>query len=276
MTSSDTPTAATRPASLYDDKPVADLLDFSGRVAIVTGAGSGIGAAIADRFAEAGARTIYASRDPNKASDRSKGSKNTLAIGGDLSHIDAVDSLFNRAQEAFGAPDILVNCAGIFPLGLFMSITQEDWRKVFAVNLDSAFYCSQRAAGLMAENGGGTIVNISSVAGSRGSPMGAAYGASKHAMEGLTKTLAIELGPMGIRAIGVAPGVTVTPGTTDTADAQREAGFDFESVGALAPLGRVATSDDIARVVLFAASPMAAYMTGSTLMVDGGLTARPL
>ena len=260
-------------------RTLAELLSLSGRGAVVTGGARGIGYAIADRLAEAGASVLVADVDEKLAvysadeiAERHGGKALGCAV--DVASPAAVRDLADRAVAEFGGIDVWVNNAGIYPSAPLLDMTDEQWRQVMAVNLDGAFAGSREAARRMVERGaGGVIVNITSTAAFRSHGAGLAhYVASKHAVHGLTKSLAIELAPHGIRALAVAPTAIDTPGV----EAMR-AGYEAAGLGDLVadlaqqlPLGRIGVADDIARVVLFCASDLAAFMTGSTLVVDAG------
>jgi NAD(P)-dependent dehydrogenase (short-subunit alcohol dehydrogenase family) len=228
---------------------------LEGRVAVVTGAGSGIGQEIARVFAAEGARIA----------------------GFDLSADDLVEKLDVRDPEAVeaaaaavcveaGGIDILVNCAGTREIRDVLEITPEEWRAVIDVNLNGLFYWCQSAARRMRETGGGSIVNLSSVGGLIGLSNRPAYSASKHAVVGLTKSLARDLAPHGIRVNAICPGVIRTP-MTESYWSDERFEHDLETV---VPLGRGGAVGDVAQAALFLASPMSSYVTGVALPVDGG------
>lgn len=163
-----------------------------------------------------------------------------------------------------GRIDICVNAAGIFPRRALLELPLDEWHSVFSANVDGTFLCSQHAAQLMTAQGSGVIINLASKVAYRVDGNSAHYRASKAAVIAITQNIAVELGPSGVRAIAVCPGLTLTEGV----DRLQAGGFDRYS--ARLPLGRAAKPDDVARVVLFAASPLASFMTGNTLVVDGG------
>jgi NAD(P)-dependent dehydrogenase (short-subunit alcohol dehydrogenase family) len=253
------------------------LISLEGRSAVVTGGAKGIGVACALRLAEAGANVLIGDVDEaaaRAAADEVTSRTGTKVLGCEVDVADerAVVELADRAMTDLGGLDIWVNNAGIFPPGPLLDLTAEGWDLVLDVNLRGAFLGSREAARRMVEQGrGGVIVNITSTAGFKGSGGLPAYVASKHGLGGLTKALAAELGPHGIRALAVAPTLILTPGI----DHLREEagppmdGFLDELVARL-PVGRADVPDDVARVVLFCASDLSVLMTGSTLAVDGG------
>ena len=191
----------------------------------------------------------------------------------DVSDRAAVTAAADLAGEAFGGIDVWVNNAGVPSFTPLLDLTVEDWDRVMAINLRGLFLGAQEAARRMIAAGkGGAIVNLSSLAGFRGiSPGQAAYVTSKHGVRGATRQMALELAPHGIRVLGVAPGYCQTEHTAHLADLDPEVLAQIPIPGiAASKLGRVGVADDIARVVLFCASDMAMFMTGSTLLVDGG------
>jgi NAD(P)-dependent dehydrogenase (short-subunit alcohol dehydrogenase family) len=199
-----------------------------------------------------------------------------VGVAFDVTDAAAVSAGVTQAAEALGGLDGLVNNAGIFPFTPVLESPDEAWHQVVRTNLDGAFYCSRECARLMAANGSGVIVNVGSTEAFRaGAPGLAAYVASKHGLDGLTKALALEFGPAGIRVLGVAPTLCDTPGLDEKRPIFEAAGVGdvIERTAAALPLGRIAVPDDVARVVVFCMSDMAALMTGSTLLVDAGAMA---
>lgn len=243
-------------------------LDLSGQVALVTGAGRGIGKASAVRLAAAGARVLVADRDLSAADGvateiRASGDR-ADALTVDVSNRASVDALFQAGLDLAGRLDILVNNAGIAPSSSFLQTTEEEWDTVLAVNLTGAFHCSQLAVPLMQAQGYGRIVNIASLAGLRTSMNASiSYTVSKAGLLGFTRHLALQVAGDGITVNAVCPGMT----TTDTF---RGVGGVAETAGSKVPIGRVLDPDDQARAVLFFASDMAAAVTGTALPVDGG------
>ena len=249
--------------------PLAELWRLDGKTAVVTGAGRGIGAAIVTRLVEAGAAVVAADIDSQRAGDAA-GPVRSVAI--DLRRPEACDTLADVALDTFGSLDVWVNNAGIYPSSPLVDLTDDEWGRVLEINLTTAFRGARAAARVMSRHGGGVIVNIASNAGMAAGPGTAHYVSSKHGVVGLTKSLAVDLASDGIRAVGVAPGVTRTEGVEAAAASLRQAGWgDLDDyVGRTTPLGRMAQPDEIARVVVFAASDLASYVTGTTIVVDGG------
>jgi len=237
-------------------------------LAVVTGGASGIGRACCIRLAEAGASVVVADLDEAGAREAAD------AIGGGAVAVavDVRDEGSVRGLAEQSGPEIWVNAAGVYPTAPLLELTDEDWALVLDTNLRGTFLGAREAARTMVARGeGGVIVNISSTAAFRADAPGAAhYVASKFGVRGLTRALAVELGPRGIRVLEVAPTVTLTPGLEQQREALQGFGFALEELGPELPLGRVAVPDDIARVVVFCASDLSSLMTGSTLLVDAG------
>jgi NAD(P)-dependent dehydrogenase (short-subunit alcohol dehydrogenase family) len=260
-------------------RPIAQLISLEGRTAVVTGGAQGIGRAIATRFAEAGANVLIG--DLNKTG--AEAAAETIArefghqaIGVELDVTSGVSvaAAADRAVRELGGLDIWVNNAGIYPSTPLLELTDQDWDMVLDVNLRGTFIGAREAGRRMAEAGhGGVIINLASTAGYRAAGPGIAhYVASKHGVRGLTKSLAVELGPHGIRVLALAPTLIETPGIEEGRAAFAAAGLGdmLEQMAQREPLGRVGVPDDIARVALFCASDLAILMTGSTLLVDAG------
>lgn len=243
---------------------------LQGKTAIVTGGTRGIGFAIVQKFLENGAKVaLCGSRQESamKALERLKDTYSDDQVMGIWPALDdpaSVEEAFAAVKEKFGSLDILVNNAGISAREDLYSYEFDSFKKVIDLNLTSVFVCCQAAARIMKEQGGGVILNTSSMVAKYGQPSGAAYPASKFAVNGLTLSLARELGKDNIRVNAVAPGIT----NTDMMQAVPK-----EMIAALAsqiPLGRIGDPEDIANAFLFLASPMGSYITGVTLSVDGG------
>jgi 3-oxoacyl-[acyl-carrier protein] reductase len=238
--------------------------------ALVTGSSRGIGAAIARALAGDGwpVGVNYRSDEEGAAAvvqeiQQSGGS--ALAVGGDVADPDAVDSIFTKLEETFGPVLVLVNNAGVRADGLSMQLDDEEWEHVLATNLSGAFRTTRRALKNMMRARHGRVINVASVVGGvRGNPGQANYAASKAGLVGLTRTVAAEVARKGVTVNAVAPGLVETE-LTEGIDQQRF----MENV----PARRAGTADEIAACVRFLASEDASYVTGTTLTVDGGLTA---
>jgi NAD(P)-dependent dehydrogenase (short-subunit alcohol dehydrogenase family) len=256
-----------------------DLYQLHGKTAVVTGAGRGIGRAVADLFAAAGARIVVADILANEAdaaaAEIRKDGGEALAVTVDISDETAVKQLYTQATQQFSSVDVLVHCAAIFPKCPLLQITVEQWDRVQAVNLRGTMLVMREAIAQMRKSGrGGAIVNISSVSGEREVVFhNAAYGASKAGMTNLTRAAALEFGSDNIRVNAVLPGGTTTPGAAEATAKMRAAGYELKGPmthpGRI-PLGAMGTPQDIAAACLFLASPAARYITGQCLAVDGG------
>ena len=245
------------------------------RVAIVTGAGSGIGYAIAELFGAHGARVCVNYLGYEAEAQELARRLGGIAVKADVSNRGQVDAMVARAQAELGGVDVLVNNAGIETPTPLLDITEESWDQVQAVNLKGAFLCLQAAARVMRDRGqGGSIVNVSSIHEDLPFPGFASYCASKGGLRMLMRDAALELAPHQIRVNNVAPGATRTPINEPTlADPQKSA-----ELNSIIPLGRVAESAEVAQVALFLAGDAASYVTGATYYVDGGMSqfSRPL
>jgi NAD(P)-dependent dehydrogenase (short-subunit alcohol dehydrogenase family) len=258
----------------HSARSLSDLFSLAGRRAVVTGGAIGLGAQIVRRLAEAGADVIAG--DIDTAGVVAHAAEVASATGRRIigCHLDVADSstlaaVADRAVAELGGLDIWVNNAGIFPAtGPAIDVADEFIDRMLTVNTRGTFAGAREAARRMAN--GGVIINMVSTAGFKGSLGISAYSASKHAVVGITKSLALEFGPLDIRVLGIAPTVMNTPGVQAQMAPLKAAGLDLEARLSANPLGRMGVPDDIARVVVFACSDLAAYMTGSTLLVDAG------
>lgn len=242
-------------------------MQLKNKVAIVTGARQGIGYGIAIALAEEGCNVVVSDIEQEGCNDvvkkiESLGSK-ALAVKCDVSKKVEVDNLIAKAVDTFGKLDILVNNAGIYPFKPFLEMTEEDWDKVIDVNLKSVFLCSQAAAKIMKE--GCKIISNSSIAALVGFPALSHYCASKGGVSSFTRSLALELAPQKINVNAIAPGAVDTPGAKSTEEIA-------EQTIAAIPLKRMGVPEDIANTVVFLASDKSNYITGQTIVVDGGWT----
>jgi len=241
-------------------------IDLSGRTALVTGSTRGIGRAIAERLAECGARVAIVGRDATKASEvAGQVSPEARGFACDVSDVASVTALVAGVEEVFGSLDILVNNAGLTRDNIMLRLKDDDWDAVIDANLRGAFVAIRAATRGMMKRRYGRIIGITSVVGVTGNAGQANYAASKAGMIGMTKALAQELASRNVTVNCIAPGFIATPMTDALNDKQKEA------IIAKVPAGRLGTSDDVAAVALYLASAEAAYMTGQTLHVNGGM-----
>lgn len=243
---------------------------LSGKIAVVTGAGRGIGRAIALQFAELGAKVVINYRNSiSQVEELLAAIKNiggdAFAVRADISREEEAKSLINAAVEQYGRVDVLVNNAGITRDNLLMRMTEEEFDSVMDTNLKGTFFCLKHAATVMLKQRSGKIINISSVVGITGNVGQANYAASKAGVIGMTKSAARELASRGITVNAVAPGFIQTDMTDALSDKVKEATL------ANIPLKRYGTAREIAGAVSFLASEAANYITGQVLQVDGGM-----
>lgn len=249
--------------------------NLSGQVALVTGAARGLGRAIALAFANAGADVALGLRDVNTGADlvheiESLGRK-ALRLQMDVTHLSQISSAIQATAQHFGKLDILVNNAGNGVTALALETTEQDFDFTLSINLKATFFASQEAAKLMIRQGGGRIINMSSQAGFAALPTESVYCASKAAVSHLTKCLAVEWGQHNITVNAVAPTFIATPGTDD---ALSDPTFRADVIERIAALHRIGEPMEVAGAVIFLASPTAALITGHTILIDGGWTAR--
>lgn len=260
-------------------KPADKLLQLEGKSAVVTGGAKGIGFAIAYRLAEAGANVLIADLDGQTARKSAEELKNkgfsAEAIETDVSSETDVESMIKQCVDSFGSIDILVNNAGIYPNKPISEMGKEEFEKVLGVNLESVFLTTKHASEVMKKAGkGGRIINVTSVDALHPSMVGLAhYDASKHGMWGFTKNSALELAPHNIWVNAIAPGGIATPGVAAMSQGASAEQMKAATKVFLAkiPMGRMGESDEIGKVALFLASDMSSYMTGSQVVVDGGV-----
>jgi 3-oxoacyl-[acyl-carrier protein] reductase len=237
------------------------------QVVVITGAGKGIGRAIAERFSNEGAKVVVNDIDEERVNEvvtkiNSDGG-DSIGVAADVADSSHVKRIFDSALESFGTVDVLVNNAGIVsPMLHFFEADEAWWRRIIDVNLTGHFLCSQQAARIMASKKHGVIINMSSGGATRAHRSFTAYDASKGGIEALTRAMALDLGPYGIRVCALMPGSIDTEGMNEEARNLR---------GENIPLGRPGDPDDMAGPALFLASEDAKYITGDVIKVDGGM-----
>jgi len=256
------------------------LFNLDGKVAIVTGAGRGIGKAIALGLADAGADVVAAARtatdiEATAEEIRAKGRK-SLAVPTDVRLADQVSNLVEKSVAEFGRIDILVNNAGGSFIAGTMDLSEGGWDAIVRENLKSVFLCSKAAAKVMISQKEGNIISIASVAGIASYTLCAPYGAAKAGIINFTKTLAMDLAPYNIRVNAIAPGFIASGGLLqllgmkpDTSEQEKGGGF-LEHI----PLGRYGQPEDIVGGIIYLVSDASSYVTGQTLVIDGGLTSK--
>jgi len=251
---------------------ISEQLDFTGRVAIVTGGGTGIGYATAMQLARLGANVVIAARTVDELEAAAKriteaSGNRCIAVPTDVKQEDACIAMVQRTVEEFGRVDILVNNAGGTRMGPLEHIPTRGWDSIFDLNVRSAYFCTREAGKHMIEQGSGAIINISSGAGVNGVKGGAHYSAAKSALQMFTKVAAAEWGRFGIRVNCVAAGAIASE---RVADAWKVAGLDEAEMAKASPLGRLGTPDDMANMIVFFASDASSYISGETISVCGG------
>jgi glucose 1-dehydrogenase len=255
---------------IMDIPPVKSLLDFTGKVAIVTGAGSGLGQGLARRFAEAGASVIVHYNSSETGAQKvtrqiREHGGDAIAVQGDLTQEEDAARLIQHASEQFKGLDVLINNAGTYPLHSVLGMTSLEWDHVVDANLRSVFLCTQAAARVMKDQDGGAIVNITSIESENPAPNHSHYNAAKGGVLMFTRASACELAPHGIRVNAVAPGLIWREGL------QRDWPDGVQRWQKTAPLKRLGLPEDVADACLFLASPAARWITGASLLVDGGV-----
>lgn len=247
-----------------------ELLDFSGRTVVVTGASQGIGAGIARRFAEAGAQVIVHYRGSQAGAEDVVSSiisnnGRAKAVHAELATEAGSQSLVDETLRLYGGLDVLVNNAGSFPLSSLFNMCIADWQAMYSANVESAMLCTKSAAAQMKEAGGGAIINMASISALNPGTDHSHYNSAKAAVVMFTRSAAQELGPCNIRVNCVSPGLIARPGI-------REQWPDgVERWENKAPLGRMGEQEDVADACLFLASPAARWITGQNLVLDGGV-----
>ena len=251
---------------------ITEQLDFTGRVAIVTGGATGIGYATAMQLARLGASTVICSRTADEleaaaARIAETSGNRCLPVPTDVKNEESVIRMVERTIDEFGRVDVLVNNAGGTRMGPLESIPTRGWDSIFELNVRSAYFCTREAGKQMIAQKSGAIVNISSGAGETGVKGGAHYSAAKSALQMFTRVTAAEWGRFGIRANCVAAGAIASERVLE---AWKVAGLDPEQMGAAIPLGRTGTPDEMANMIVFFASDAASYITGQVIGVNGG------
>ena len=249
-----------------------DLFNLEGKAAVVTGASGGIGRAIAAALAAHGADVLVAGRNPEKT----KAAAEAVAAAGrraqvfalEISSRDSAQAMARAAHKAFGRIDILVNSAGMNIRKIILEVTDADWDPVHTVNLKGVLYCCQAVAPFMIEQGGGKIINISSISSILGHPARGAYAASKGGLIQLTKVMATEWAPYGICVNAISPAAVDTPFIDGLKKDRRRLDRELERI----PLGRIAVPDDLVGAAVLFASRASDFITGQNLVIDGGRT----
>ena len=244
-----------------------------GKVALVTGGSSGIGRATALTFANAGAKVVVADIGVQGGNETVRMVKEAggeaIFVKADVSNADEVEALMDKAVESYGRLDCAFNNAGVAgATASTADYTEDEWDRVIAINLKGVWLCMKYEIPQMLRQGGGAIVNTSSLAGLVGYPNWPAYNASKHGVAGLTKTAAIEYGRAGIRVNAVCPGVIHTPMVDEDLD------FDYAPLLASHPIGHLGMPEEVAEAVVWLCSDAASFVTGHTMSVDGGYVAQ--
>jgi NAD(P)-dependent dehydrogenase (short-subunit alcohol dehydrogenase family) len=248
------------------------MFDLTDKVAIITGGSRGIGRALALALAEAGATVVVASRkqegvDAVAAKIEAQGGQ-ALAVAVHVGQEETLTALVERVVDVFGGVDILVNNAATNPhFGPLMTATASQWDKIMQVNLRSAFLLTQKVVPVMKERGGGKVVNVASLAGVKPSPAMGVYSVSKAGLIMLTQVWAQELGPFNIQVNAIAPGVI----KTRFSSALWQTPTIAQAVQGSTPLGRLGEVEDVVGAVLYLASPLSDYVTGTVLLIDGGM-----
>jgi 3-oxoacyl-[acyl-carrier protein] reductase len=233
--------------------------EFDGRVAFVTGGAGGIGAATVALLVERGAKVASFDLSPGDAAD------GVLGVEGDVTSSSSVDEGIARAERELGPVDAIVCCAGTGGDSLHTAdISDEEWRRVFAINCDGVFHCNRAAARVMAPRGRGRVVNVASIAGKEGNPMAAAYSASKAAVIGMTKSFGKDLAGTGVLVNCIAPAVIETPILQQLS--QEHIDYMVERI----PLGRMGQPVEVAELIAFLASDRMSFSTGATFDISGG------
>ncbi len=247
---------------------------LSGKVAIVTGAGSGIGRATVLLFANEGAKVVAVDVNSKSVQETAKAHSSILPIEADITSQQQVDRMASSTLENFGKIDVLVNNAGIYFDTPVTETSPEEWDRIMSVNLKGPFLCSRRMIPEMLRGGGGSIVNCASVVAYAPLENSCAYMASKAGLVGLTKSMARDLATKNIRVNCVCPGAVNTPMLWGEMPEGANREEELKKSGKDHPLGRIASPEEVAHAILFLASERSSFMTGSSLIIDGGYLSR--
>lgn len=247
---------------------------FTGKVALIVGASSGMGRATAIGFAREGAKVVVAARRESEGSDVVR---EIHQLGGDAFFVRAdvaresdVQQMVGDTEEKYGRLDFAVNCAGVEQhAGSLSTHSEAEWDRILGINARGIFFCMKHQVPAMLKNGGGAIVNISSIAAHVATPGAHIYAASKHAVLGLTRSAALEYASQGIRINEIAPGIIATPLIGRFAAGSEEV---YEHLKSIHPIGRIGEPEEIASAAIWLCSPGAAFVIGHSLVIDGGLT----
>ncbi|MFC7154958.1 SDR family NAD(P)-dependent oxidoreductase [Halomarina halobia] len=246
-----------------------EQFSVAGRTVVITGSSQGIGRVTAERFAEDGANVVVSSRSQEKVDEVAAGIRESgapgdvLAVECDVRDRPSVEALVEATVEEFGGVDVLVNNAGASFMAGFADISENGWKTIVDINLHGTFHCSQVAGAHMREHGGGSIVNLASVAGTDGSPYMSHYGAAKAGVVNLTTTLAYEWAGDNVRVNCIAPGFVATPGVAS------QMGVTADEIDRSDVKRRIGLSEEIADVVQFLASDASSYVVGETIVARG-------
>jgi len=247
-------------------------VELDGKIALVTGGGRGIGRGIVDRFLEEGAQVAIVQR--RSLDDALAAHPRVAHVTADLSDPSAIATAVEQVVERFGGIDVLVNNAGIMFERSVSEIRLDEWDLMMAVNLRTPLFLAQAVVPSMRERGGGSIVTIGSIEGIAANPQHAAYCASKAGVHGLTRAMAVDLGPDGIRCNAIAPGWIASDLSETYLEAQPDPGAARDALNRLHPVGRVGRPTDVGDLAVYLASDRSSFMTGEVVVLDGGRTAK--